>query len=351
MLNKIKHCPVLLLNQTLREMKQKILLLAAALGCSALSFGQTARLQVIHNCADAVADSVDVYVDGTLLLDNFAFRTATPFSTVPASVPIRIGVAPKNSTSEADTIYSITPTLTSGDTYVAIANGIVSPSGYTPAPPFRLSVYAMGREMATNSANTDVLVMHGSTDAPPVDVSAGGNTIVDNLIFGTFIPNYLELPTNDYTINLTDSTGTTQIALYSAPLQSLSLQGGAIVVVASGFVDPSQNMNGPDFGLFAAATTGGALIPLQDVTSVADLNALSNSFKIWPNPTVSTITIDSKDLKGPVQVSVYSINGQLVKDYGTINSNNLSVTDLPSGTYMLQVLNDGKAGFQQFIKQ
>jgi hypothetical protein len=36
-------------------------------------FGQ-ARIQVIHNSADAAASVVDVWLNNTLLLDNFAFR-------------------------------------------------------------------------------------------------------------------------------------------------------------------------------------------------------------------------------------------------------------------------------------
>ena len=51
-----------------------------------------ARLQVIHNAADPIADEVDVYLNGTLALDNFAFRTATPFIDVPAGVEINIGL-------------------------------------------------------------------------------------------------------------------------------------------------------------------------------------------------------------------------------------------------------------------
>ncbi|MBE0646135.1 MAG: DUF4397 domain-containing protein, partial [Bacteroidetes bacterium] len=47
---------------------------------------QQARLQVIHNAADPGAALVDVYVNGTLFQDDFAFRTATPFVNVPAGV-------------------------------------------------------------------------------------------------------------------------------------------------------------------------------------------------------------------------------------------------------------------------
>ena len=52
-------------------------------------FAQTARLQVIHNAADPGAVSVDIYLNGTLLLDNFGFRDATPYIDAPAGTPIK----------------------------------------------------------------------------------------------------------------------------------------------------------------------------------------------------------------------------------------------------------------------
>ncbi|MBM6497862.1 DUF4397 domain-containing protein, partial [Flavobacterium macrobrachii] len=116
----------------------------------------------------------DVYVNGTLTLDNFAFRTATPFIDVPAGVALSIDVAPGNSTSATESIYNLTTTLADGETYIAIANGIVSPTGYSVAPNFALSVFAQGREAASDPAETDVLVNHGSPDAPTVDVVETG---------------------------------------------------------------------------------------------------------------------------------------------------------------------------------
>lgn len=239
---------------------------------------QTARIQVIHNSADAAADEVDVYLGSTLFLNDFPFREATPFVDAPAGVPIVIGVAPSNSTSVNDTIESFTVTLTANETYVVVANGIVSPTGYSPAPAFDLNIYAMGREEASTTGNTDILVCHGSTDAPTVDVQAIGiGTIVNDLQYGTF-QGYLEVPTADLIINVADETGATVVATYSAPLQTLGLEDSALVVVASGFLDPSSNSNGPAFGLYVALPNGGPLVPLpSETTPEARVQVIHNS--------------------------------------------------------------------------
>ncbi|MEJ2545974.1 MAG: hypothetical protein P8Y99_18075, partial [Calditrichaceae bacterium] len=94
----------------------------------------TARLQVIHNAADPAAESVDVYLDGTLLIDDFGFREATAFIDAPANQAINVGIAPGTSSSVDDTLKNFVFNLAEGGTYVAIANGVLDPESFTDNP-------------------------------------------------------------------------------------------------------------------------------------------------------------------------------------------------------------------------
>ena len=224
----------------------------------------TARVQVIHNSADLAAASVDIYLNNTLLIDNFNFRTASPFIDAPAGDEITISVAPSTSMSSSQALASFNYTLEENATYVLVANGVVSPVGYSPIKNFTIDVFGMGREMANNAANTDLLVLHGSTDAPTVDVvetGVGAGTIIDNASYGDFA-GYLELATADYTLEIRDESGQITVASYEAPLSTLNLMGASGVVVASGFLNPTNNSNGEAFGLFVALPSGGDLVAL-----------------------------------------------------------------------------------------
>ena len=227
-----------------------------------------ARGQIIHNSADLAAEVVDVYINDVLAIDDFTFRTATPFIDLPADITVALDVAPSDSASSAEAVFSTTVTLDQGETYVIVADGIVSDSGYMPFEPFGLQVFAMGRETATLAGNTDVLIHHGATDAPAVDVietSIPAGTIVDDASYTDFA-GYLELDTLDYIIDVTTADQSVLVDSYAVPLASLGLNNLAVTVVASGFLDPSQNSDGATFGLWVALPAGGNLVPLTVVT-------------------------------------------------------------------------------------
>ena len=243
----------------MKKIKHLSLITGALLGMSSISQSQTAQLQVIHNAADPAAASVDVYVNGNLALDNFAFRTATSFLDLPAGVPLNIGVAGGNSTSVADTLKNFTVTLADGGKYVALANGVLNPSSFAPNPDanstaFNLFIVANAQTSSTNPANVDFVAVHGATDAPTVDIIARGvATLVDNASYGAITP-YISVPAADYVLDVTPASGSPILLSYSAPF---STGGGASAVIfASGFLTPGFNQNGSGFGLFAVDTSG-----------------------------------------------------------------------------------------------
>jgi hypothetical protein len=240
----------------------------------------TARVQVIHNSADILAGSVDVYVNGVLAIPDFGFRTATPFIDLPAGVTLNIGVAPGNSTSVNDTLKNFPVVLAGGEKYVVFANGVLT-SGYAPNPDsrntdFTLFVKPMAREVGTGTG-VDLFVLHGSTDAPTVDVKVrelSSATIVDNAAYGDITP-YLTAPAQDITLDLYLGNGVNYVASFTAPLSGLG--GGAAAVFASGFLDPTANQNGAAFGLFAALPNGTVVQLPSAVAPNARVQVIHNS--------------------------------------------------------------------------
>lgn len=303
----------------------------------------TSRLQVIHNSADVLAASVDIYLNDALLLDNFDFRTASPFIDAPAEIEHTIAIAPSTSTDVSDAVVTVPVTFSANETYIAIANGILSPTGYSPATPFSLDIFDLGREASSTTGNTDVLVFHGSTDAPMVDVdeAAAGN-LVNDITYGEF-DGYLELPTADYILQVKDAAGSSVLFSYGAPLASLSLENTAIVVVASGFVNPSVNNDGAEFGLWVALPSGGALVALP--TAFANVNNYGREFSVFPNPTESNFTING--INNKANIEIWTLDGKLITSQQILSNESVNTDFLESGMYILKVKEEM---FEQTIK-
>ncbi|NTV83963.1 MAG: DUF4397 domain-containing protein, partial [Bacteroidales bacterium] len=257
----------------------KSFLLSAVLVLTATAAFSQARVQVIHNSADVAVEMVDIWLDETLLLDNFRFRKASVFMDAPAGVEITIAVAGADSQGPDDPLWSENYTLTDGETYVLVAEGIISTSGYDPLIPFDIAVYPGARETTGAPTVTDMLSHHGSTDAPIIDIyetGVGTGLLVDNLSYSEF-DGYDELATKDYIFEVRDESGTNLIAAYQASFLQFDLKGKAITMVASGFLNPENNNNGPAFGLWVATATGGSLIELPVYDPVARVQVIHNS--------------------------------------------------------------------------
>jgi hypothetical protein len=335
-----------------------------------------ARLQVIHNAADPGAAEVDIYVNGDLLLDDFAFRAATPFIDVPAGVELNIGVAPGTSTGAGDVIAEFPVTLMNGKTYVAMATGVLDPGAFAMNPDgvdigFTIKPLANAREKG-KWGRVAVVAYHGATDAPRVDIrkdydrdgmtydsgDEGEETdkswwyrgaLFGDLGYGEF-SDYRYLRARNYTLNVTPA-GDEQTVVASFQADLRGLEGGAAVVFASGFLSPADNQDGMAFGLFAALPDGNVIaLPAAaddddtrgDIVEVASTEAMVE--QNYPNPFNPMTTIAfTMPAKGRVSLKVFDVRGRLVDEL--VNGEreagrhavNFDGTRLSSGLYMYQV--------------
>jgi hypothetical protein len=235
----------------------------AVLMATSLHAAETAKIQIIHNAADPSAATVDIYVNGKKELDDFQFRTATPFVELPAGVPLAIGVAPGTSMSAGDTLATFTLTLEANGTYLGVANGVLAPASFASNPaeaPIAFNVFAIdkARTQAEGAALVDVKVFHGATDVGLVDVYAGAQKVLSGVGYGVS-SQYLSVPPATYALGVAPAGGSPD-ATFTADLSKLS--GAAITVLASGFLDPSKNNGGAAFGLYAVTSAGGPFIQL-----------------------------------------------------------------------------------------
>jgi hypothetical protein len=273
---------------------------------------EKARVQIVHNAADPAAAKVDVYVDGALTVDDFAFRSATPVLELEPGRSYAIGVAPGTSKSAADTLKSFKVALPAGN-YVVFANGVIqdgfaqNPSGS--AIGFTIFPIANVRTKASSDNNIDFVVFHGVTDAPAVDVRVAGNNIVSALAYGK-TSEYVSVPAADYVVDVAPAGGATLVS-YNVP--GTALKGQSTIVFASGFLNPSANLNGPAFGLFALVGTN--VVPLtQAVTSVREIPELSD-VSVTPNPTTADITARFvMPADGRVNVRAFDVAGTIVAE-------------------------------------
>ena len=73
----------------------------------------------------------------------------------------------------------------------------------------------------------------------------------------------------------------------------------------------------------------------------------NQQFQVYPNPTSSTITVKTE--QPTTQIQVLNLAGQVLKTF-TQTNNQINVSDLTPGVYLLQVTGQDGTGYSRFIK-
>ncbi|GAB5536848.1 MAG: hypothetical protein Rubg2KO_30970 [Rubricoccaceae bacterium] len=320
---------------------------------SPIAVDPTARLQVIHNAPDLAADTVDIYVNDALFLDNIAFREASAFTDVPAGVALKVDITDSNAPSNQRPVFTGAYTLDASSTVQLIATGVVgtgfaaNPDGVSTA--FTLLASTSAQETSVEAGKVDLRVIHGAPDAPTVDVrspTSGPDVLVADDIAFTDVTGYAPLDPASYVLNVTTADGLTTVASYEA---NLSIAGGnAITVLASGFLTPADDNNGPAFALVAVFANGTtSLLPVA-VANEETARAAGMDLRV-ANPIASStpVTFDA-GVAGRVELAVYDALGRRVAEL--VNETTapgprtaeLDASALAPGAYVLRLT--GEAG-------
>jgi hypothetical protein len=190
----------------------------------------------------------------------------------------------------------------------------------------------------------DLQVLHGSPDAPTVDILANGNPAVDNLEYGTY-QGYLGLGNAPIEVSIADETGTTIVGTWDAPVDAWIADGNtAGTIFASGYLTPEDDE--PGFGLYIAFADG-TVEMLDVVSSVNELEKLLTGMVVMPNPLRGNGTVQySLEESMDVRMRIFSMDGRIVNemDLGQQGAGqhtvNFNVLDLAPGSYQLQMLNE-----------
>ncbi|MDZ4823372.1 MAG: T9SS type A sorting domain-containing protein [Flavobacteriales bacterium] len=222
----------------------------------------TSLVNIVHNSADLALAVVDLWIEGELVEDDMEFRTCTGYLELMANTNLFVAICDAGSVDDSSPLYSTSFTLDAAKDYVAILNGIYSDSGYSPELPLGFALYDDAHLAGPGFGMWDILFHNGVTDSQAFDVELldDGSTIAENIFYNDFnSAGYVELPAGNYSIDLTDENGNTMGNDYC--LQLGAFGSPALTVITSGFMDPSQNSNGPAFGLFYVNHFNGTVEP------------------------------------------------------------------------------------------
>lgn len=302
---------------------------------------QAQRLQAVHAAADPQLAVVDVYIGISILppvkLEDIPFKAAVPYTTVLAGLPINVGIAPANSTSVNDTLKNFRVTLASGLTYAGVVRGVVNPAQFAPNPNGRstalsFSLTDQAREISSEPGKVQFIMVHAVSDAPTVDLRIrNGALLVNDVAYGDISP-YVTVDPDTYIFDITDATGSNVVASFSANLSAYA--DTALVVFAGGFLDPTQNQNGEELGLYGVSPGGTVTTFTKIVVGIddGDTPGAPREYQLaqnYPNPFNPSTNIEFRiaDL-GFVELAIYDLSGRLIET--------LLNRQMPAGTYRVE---------------
>jgi hypothetical protein len=315
-------------------------------------------VQIIHNCADPVANKVDLYVDGQLVKKDFTYKTALPFVKLDPGIVHYVSLNLPGSTSTIDKVvdeYEVE--LPKKAVVYAIASGVVDNTGFTPVSGRDISLNilaATAREASTNPQTVQASAFHGCVDAPAVDIYLEGKKVnaLSNLNYGNSTP-FADLQPGTYTIGVAP-TGQAQIASFRVTLTE-STRGAAGLIVATGFLTGTGSKANSPFGLFVVLPDG-TTVPLPSVPVSVEETVELRDNALTPNPVSSSANLTyTMKQNSTVTISVVdALGNEVIRLNEGVRTEGeytlpLPVAQLANGAYTARIITGNGATAVRFV--
>lgn len=271
-------------------------------------YAQSRKIQFVHNSVDSALDTVDVYLNNSLLYDNLLFRHATPFlefASWDSSSTERVHILANGIN---DTLFSfLNWNLPPADgLYQVVMNGVYF-SGEFPGTQFiHFDVSAETELNASSIEQFKLRFHHGVDDGPALDIGESSNAFPDiwaeSIAYGGFSP-YIERNDSIYRVGIFSDE--ILVLNYAGYFNDDNYLGKASTLILSGLA-------GPEF------------IETELTVSLYQINSEGGPFvKLFPATVLDTAIVQfihaspSSDLE---MVDVYLNNEMWLNDFQTLHA-------------------------------
>ena len=311
------------------------------------------NLQLVHASADTLMQSIDVWINDSLVASPLLYESTCPFFDIQCNDSLVIVITPHNQ--PLSVLHTDTIELAANQIHRLFLWGILDSQNYNPAPALNWVTDLETPLQSTIDGSCDIRFFHAATDVGTIDVHetvTPFSPLFNEISTGQFSLSQNLTPQTDYQIELRNSPTQFLYGSYTLPALSYNWENEVITLISTGFRQPANNSNGSAFRLWAM-TSDGTMI-LLDNTLSADQSHQSNRINVFPNPAADVLYmqgIANNFEKGTLRI--LNSKGQLVlekelDDWHSLNIQTIDISNLINGFYTLTVSDDSRIIHQPF---
>lgn len=296
---------------------------------SPVDFAPVARVQYFN----ALADTVDIYKNGTRFSNDAVPGAAMPFKYIPAGIPMNIAVSPFNSLNAQSAYGKFDFTFDNLKTYLAVSAGIRNDALH----PLQMFFYNAAQEASIGTGHVSFLFFQGNPDWPMVDVRISpSNDLFAGISYGAF-KGYQHLKASGSVAIRVYEFGSMNLIAAFAPLDLAPYKGQSVTLFTKREVQSGHT------SLWVALADGTTFQIMPTVATAEQMDPAGPSVLVFPNPATSELNVQVQNIEdSDLGYQVIDARGSIVLEGQKVLAEHgshfqVEVNSLFTGLYFLHI--------------